>query len=380
MGENLIQTPYSNTGSSCTDSPRLTSCVDWFSVTFKDVVDWHEICAILQLDFSDFIEMENGLNGYKSGVKFGDILILFDGTDSMGIHLQMSGQGCRQYESHFTDYNWSDLFAMIMNYDYNVSRLDLAIDDFIGLLNLTTLSNKARKGHVVSTLSHLVDIEKIRLSDGVSKGRTLYFGSGKLKIRFYDKKQEREAKGYDLVDDVDVWQRYELQLRSEKATAAMKVLAYDNYELGEFIRGIYKATINFKVPNVGDSNKRRWTNCKWWDDFLGQVDAIQFTQQAPEPTILKSKLWVDRQVTGTLAMLNNAFNNELITRYFVKKGQDKLTEEQNQLAGMFKNDDQAKLTVYRQIMDDLGENEFLKLLQEIPAAQKKEITRLMGLI
>lgn len=47
---------------------------------------------------------------------------------------------------------------------------------------------------------------------------------------------------------------------------------------------------------------------------------------------------------------------------------------------MFKNDDQAKLTVYRQIMDDLGENEFLKLLQEIPAAQKKEITRLMGLI
>lgn len=379
MSEAGKKTPYSNTGSGCTTPKSLTACVDWFSVTFRRIFSWSEISELFQINPKNFIQMDSGMNGYKSAVQYGDIVILYDGTEEMGTHMMMSGQGCRQYENLFEGFDWSDIFGMILNYDFNVSRLDLAIDDFTGLLNLSTLSGKARNGHVVSTLASLVDIEKIRLSDGASKGRTLYFGSGKIKIRFYDKKEERLAKGYDLADDLKVWNRYELQLRNEKATDAMRVLAFDNFNLGEFIRGIYKAVINFKVPSKTDSNKRRWKNCKWWDDFLGDVSAIKFRQQAPDPTILRSKTWVDRQVSGTLGMLNQAFGNEFLIKYLSAKGAQKISDAQQQMADIFNHDDLAKRQIYTDILEDLGENEFLKILHEIPNAQKKEIVRIMGI-
>jgi len=62
--------------------------------------------------------------------------IYYDGREEMGCHVEMSGQGCRQYEANFTDSPWKDLFGVVLSEGGKFSRLDLAIDNVDGVLSL----------------------------------------------------------------------------------------------------------------------------------------------------------------------------------------------------------------------------------------------------
>jgi phage replication initiation protein len=311
MGQKTVLPPYTNRGAVNTSESGLRSLVDWVSLTLKNVEIWTDVADILGIPSDMFRECEKGGFSYRSQVRFGHIAIYYNGREDMGIHVEMSGQGCREFET-FSSINWSTLFALLLNFDVKISRLDIAIDDFRGYFKIDTLKRKIRDGAVRSKFRSATEIRKSCLKDGTSLGDTLYFGSPQsmVQIRFYDKYLEQEAKNKKVNDDVEVWNRVEVQLRDDRAYATALILAYEERSVGSCVTGLLSNYINFCVKSK-DTNKGRWKICKFWTDFLGDAEKLQLSQLAPDRSIERSKDWIERQATPTLAMLYEAFQGDM---------------------------------------------------------------------
>lgn len=308
--EFTVSPPLGNTGAQNTSQTALRSCVDWLQATFKNVHNVQEIIQILGMELTDFTPCDSGQYGYKEQVRCGHIAIYFNGRENMGVHLEMTGQGCREYET-MSIFSWSRLFCLFMNYDVNITRLDLAVDDFEGYFTLKQLKRKIRQGAVRSLFRSAMEIRKSSLDTGESKGDTIYFGSEKsrVRIRIYDKYLEMISKGRQLEEELTFWNRTELQFRDERANAVAYLIAIDKDSLGEIITGILKRYINFCVKSK-DTNKARWKVCKFWTDFLGDVEPLKLTEIAPDRTVEDTKDWIQKQVEPSLSMLYVAFEND----------------------------------------------------------------------
>ena len=283
--------PYCNTGALNTNlAPEngLRMLIDWVSFTIHAPLEIFQVVDILGLNFEEFSECDHGDKGYHSQLRNGHITILYDGKPNMGIHINMTGEGCREFEQKsFKD--WSMFFALLSNFQVNYSRLDIAIDDFKGYLSVVKMKRYLRQGNVRSKFRTAREMRKTYISDGTSKGDTIYFGSpqSRLQIRFYDKLLERIEAGKEIEEGVTHWVRSEMQLRDERATMAANLIANDSYEIGDLAKGILNNYITF-VNDNGDKNKSRWPVAKFWSKFLDNASKIKLSQEAPDKTIERS--------------------------------------------------------------------------------------------
>ena len=310
--------PLTNRGAQNTCKEGLRSLVDWVSVTLKNLAP-EELVEVMGLDPADFVELEYGAYGYRRSLCCGNIRIFFDGREDMGIHLQMTGQGCREYEGKEGFRGWQVLFLRLLDLGGNCTRLDLAIDDFEGYFSLDGVLRKIKAGEVSSKFKDAVWWEKVRLSDGSRKGSTIYFGSEKsrVQVRFYDKVAERLGNGEDL-EGIDFWNRTEIEMRKERAQKAMQLVAFEE-DVGQIAKGILKDYIRFLIRGT-DRNKSRWKTARFWEKFLGDVERLRLAEDPKEKTIERMVTWLDRQVTPSLKALVEAesveFLVELIDRAF----------------------------------------------------------------
>jgi phage replication initiation protein len=331
--------PCASRGAQNTSGGALRALVDWVSVTLKNVHDVHDVIDLLGLPRENFCEFPTGKYGYKSHMRFGHIAIYYDGRSDMGIHIEMSGQGCREFEQ-YTKRDWSQFFALLLNLDVNFTRLDLAIDDFRGYFTIQQVINKVRRGHVASRFKEARRSDSYKIATGENTGMTVYFGdaSSRLQVRFYDKYKERVSKGHEILEGVTCWNRIECQLRKERAMAAAVMIANESYNVGQMVMGILANYIRFLVPSK-DANKSRWKTCDWWEEFLHGVEKLKLTQVAPDATIERAKSWVERQVAPTLAMLYEAFDyDEDLIWDFIREGLPRLTDKHKDMIRRFKEE------------------------------------------
>lgn len=347
------------TGGGITSRQKLlSSCVDWFSCTFFNVKNWEEIAAAFFLDSKDFDCSDGGINGYSKKAVNGHIQIFYEGhSATMGMFINLSGQGCRQLEENFEKLGltWVDFFGYIVGYQINITRLDIAIDDFKGYFKIKQIEKCVRNGLVTSRFRTARNFEEIALEDGSTKGQTIYFGKGDVMIRFYDKYQERLANNKIFNDDITFWQRTELQLRGKRAMAAIDVIIHDYNDLGDFVKGVLNKYLAFKIKGT-DTNKDRWKNTRWWDSFLGGVGKISLSMQAPDKSVMRSKHWIDTQVLGSFAMLYEALGNDsLLFDYAVARGQAQMSDKQKQMASDFKMDINKRIAIKDKMKQDIKE-------------------------
>src|SRR5690606_38712081 len=156
------------------------------------------ITDVLEIETDLFYEMDRGNFGYRSCLKFSGISIYYDGKEGMGIHLMLSGTGCRTWEST-TNQTIDILIKNIVDHGGKFSRLDLAIDD-IGnkagdkpYFTVEKVKRMVKQGLVLSKFKSAISIEKITIETGKTDGETIYFGSEKsrVRIRIYDKAREQ---------------------------------------------------------------------------------------------------------------------------------------------------------------------------------------------
>jgi len=232
---------------------------DWLSFTLKR--DNPYIVADM-LGLGDLPwEVTKGARGYKDRLYFNAISIHYSGRPDMGVWCEMSGQGCRAFETLTTlPGKWEDLFARINRSKANITRLDVAYDDHSGLLDINELIQDTRKKEYVSKSDYWEILES-------SKGQTLQFGSyqSDVLIRIYDKAAEKHcAEG-------EHWIRCELQLRRDRAIAFTEL----GLPIGESFYGVVVNYLRFVDPLEDDTNKWRWPTKFYWDNFLNSARAIR---------------------------------------------------------------------------------------------------------
>lgn len=268
---------------------------DW--VSFTTQIHSVEQCVhLLGLSDVEFLNLGHGFYGYKDGITFEGITILSNGKEGMGICVQMSGQGCRSFETYGTG-DFDGIFKLILdNHSFkseercmNLTRLDVAYDDFDGLLDLDVLIAETSKGNYVSRFN---DWEYIV----GTKGKSLNFGSKKSDTYFrcYDKKAERNR------DDLDHWVRLEMKLTGVSAIGFIS--------LDDTVENKYFAVLNnylrFVTPNENDSNKRRWKTAVYWSKFLESNDSVSiYCKPGTEYNILSLDGFVFHQCGGAIETL-----------------------------------------------------------------------------
>ena len=234
--------------------------IDWVSFTTRlhTVSDIIKLLGLTNVPFEDL----TGSKGKKHRYHFGGISIHADDIQNKVltgdyIWLEMSGQGCRTFETHGNG-NYNLLFDAAITYpkEIHITRLDVAFDDMTGVLDITHLCDETRLENYTSLLQLYQSI----YSNG---GNTVYFGSktSNTLIRIYDKAKQR---GYDNKEVH--WIRCELQLKDVNALGFVKKM--QDTPIPDVYRGVMRKYLQYRTPSDTDTNKARWEIPEWWNRFL----------------------------------------------------------------------------------------------------------------
>lgn len=286
---------------------------DW--LTFTSHCDSPEsIMELLGLTGVSWQLMEKGRNGYRQRYFFENISILFDGQENMGVCVDMSGTGCRAFES-YTSSDWLSLLRYLHGSqgDYNITRLDMAFDDHTGLLDIDVLRDDTDDHHYVSR-SRTWKVEY------GSAGTTIYHGSPKsnMYIRIYDKAAEQTAKAEDPTAFEDVhWIRVELQMRDEIALGFVSGLM--TTPVGDQFRGVLHNYLRYVVP-TDDTNMSRWNLAPYWAELLEGVGKIRcWSAPGVEYTVWNLSNYVINQAGNALDCYLRIFNYDDLIRELGKR-------------------------------------------------------------
>lgn len=242
---------------------------DWLTVSFSNV-DKDTLIHLLGLQSLSWSEADTGSRlRYGHRLYYDGISIHYtddwDRKHNQGICLEMSGQGCRDYET-FGKGDWWLLFDFIRLSKAKVTRLDLAYDDYTGLILLPIMAEMARKFMFTARSQKVRVIEEAEDANPDHLGISVCHGSksSDLYIRVYDKRVERHAW------DIPHWVRFEIQLRNNNCDGFIS----NGQDLGEKFRGVVSNYLNYRCPEPSDTNKRRWHVAPWWQKFLAGAAAI----------------------------------------------------------------------------------------------------------
>ena len=270
--------------------------IDWVSFTSK-IHSVSDIVDLIGLRGSPF-ETVAGSKGFSHRSYWNGVSIHYC-TDKENLNygwvwLEMSGQGCRVFETHGHG-DYGKIFKAVLDHpqDCRLTRLDVAYDDTKGVLDIDQICDQTRQEHFTARA-------KVHEAIYSNKGNSAYFGSksSNVLIRFYDKAKER---GYSE-DQIEHWVRCELQLKDVNAFGFVQKL--DERSLQDLYSGVLRNYLSFKDENPGDSNKRRWPVSDWWTQFLdGAVPISVYSKPGVDYNLKACERYVYSQPVGSLQTL-----------------------------------------------------------------------------
>lgn len=291
----------------------LQAQVDWLSFTLFNV----DVSFVINFlwDWEDaFIEKKGGGYGYRNRVEknCGGIKIYYsvngfhDKCDEEGIHVEISGKGIKKLNRPM-----DSLLYGIVKKQSNITRIDLAVDDFYKKINLNTVEKHVRKKYLTSRFKTSTITVKVPLQGSERElGKTIYFGEPResdIFFRFYDKKKEQiKQNGYC---EYDSWTRLEIVFKRNHAMMiAVMLVSFDMKNIKDIIFSTFRKYLTFRKYNATDSNKSRWEVCRWWKEFIESDMDFNFTKTKEEESLDKSYTWISKQVSKSMYMLFQAFD------------------------------------------------------------------------
>ncbi|MCC8356390.1 MAG: replication initiation factor domain-containing protein [Oscillospiraceae bacterium] len=283
----------SNTTNNCT--------LDAITVSIHGVSPNRFIRYVLGLNPSAFTLQSYGRYGYRNCLKYASIEIYINGGKNMGICLDLKSQGCAdlvhltQNESVFHDI----LSSNIPDYT-SLTRIDIAMDDHCGSLDMDTMADKVEKREVRTRLRSRTQYKSMDDTDG----HTIYLGTPKsdVRIRIYDKQAELHS--------ISHWIRVELVLRRNSAKKFQTQVIQSvpagstdgNQQVATLGAGVLRDRLAFVEPT--DTNISRCTVCAWWDEFLAGLEPLHLAGKDREiPSIQQMNAWLNKQVSGSLSLM-----------------------------------------------------------------------------
>ncbi len=287
---------YRGEGKTCRKMEKQENQIlyDWVSITSK-IDSPQSLIWLLGLNREGVAwEQIKGMYGYQDRLYWNSISIHYNGREDMGVWLEMSGQGCRAFET-FGSGDYEGLFRYVLENpdDVHITRLDVAFDDHTGILDMEQLKTDTSSDSYISKWAG----GTVRAGHGAKRGQdTIEFGSMKSTIflRIYNKAAER---GFDASRH---WLRVELQMRDERALA---FLAQEE-NLGQVYRVVLGNYLRFiDRPAFGnDSNRRRWPTKPYWEQLLAGAGRISlYTKPGVEYNRMALQTFVYQQAGNAVA-------------------------------------------------------------------------------
>ena len=265
---------------------------------------------LFHIETDYFLHEDHAFYGYKEQYILGDISVMTSPEEKNGILIELKGRGCRQIEMYLQAQKreWTDFFHDIQNMGGIFKRIDIAINDRFGILDVGRLKEKCKKGECTSYFRGIGTNEegrfhKQREDNRMEMGETLYIGSKKSEIYFciYEKDYEQYIRQGVSMAEADVKNRFEIRLKNDRAKSAIEDYL-EHGDIGKTAFGIIHHYIRFLEPGKG--TKQNWKLDGDWQLFIGlEQRKIKLTMK-PEPyTIEKTYNWINKQVMPSLKML-----------------------------------------------------------------------------
>ena len=289
----------------------LTMLIDYVRIRFPTLDIGHIIKDILQLNIQYMIHEDFGHYSYTEHYYIGDIFVYTSPDEEKGVLLELKGKGCRQFESYLLaqERSWYDFLMDALVNGGVMKRLDLAINDHTGMLDIPELTEKCRNEECVSVFRSFKsyasgELVKHEEQDKAGMGYTLYIGSLKSEVYFcvYEKSYEQYIKLGIPIEEAPIKNRFEIRLKNERAYYAVRdLLTYYDAERTAF--SIINRYVRF-VDKEADKKRSDWKLSVRWAWFIGENrEPLKLTTK-PEPYTLDRTLrWIQRQVDPTLKML-----------------------------------------------------------------------------
>ena len=312
----------------------LEMVLDYVRIRFPTQDVRHVVEDILQLKLDVMIHEDYGFYSYAEHYVLGDVFVLTSPDKEKGTLLELKGKGCRQMESYLLAQHrsWYDFLMDALVEGGVIKRLDLAINDMVGILDIPELTKKCRNEECISIFRSFKsyrsgELVQSREENKSSMGNTLYIGSLKSEVYFcvYEKDYEQYVK-YDIpVEETLIKNRFEIRLKNERAYYAVRdLLTYHDAERTAF--SIINRYVRFADK---DETKRRsdWQTNERWAWFIGEDRRRLKLTTKPEPYDFQRTLnWLSRQVAPTLQVAEklDKQNNTTIIKDMIKNA--KLTD------------------------------------------------------
>ncbi|MFR4137790.1 MAG: replication initiation factor domain-containing protein, partial [Anaerobutyricum hallii] len=136
--------------------------------------------------------------------------------------------------------SWYDFMLDCLTAGGKMKRLDLAINDKAGILDIPKLKEKYKAGECISYFRMQKDYsgtEKCGSDLPKNTGETLYLGStsSELYMCAYQKNYEQYVKNSIEVEDTEIKNRFEIRMKNERAYyAVVDLLTYRDAERTAF--------------------------------------------------------------------------------------------------------------------------------------------------
>jgi len=212
-------------------------------------------------------------------------------TGMPSCHLELRGQGCREFENQGEKTFYDLLFFLMIRLNANITRIDIAIDDYDGSIVTQNMIKKALDSRKYTT-SFKKKSYKLIGSD--EEGWSIQFGShlSTQMLVIYDKKKEQLSKNNEC--EQDYWLRYEMRFTKEKAYNVCFTLLDHKDDFQNFVYGLLYEMIDFKEDNAySEVDQYKVETISWWKKFLHEVKKSQIIKYKVHETTLERYLnWV----------------------------------------------------------------------------------------
>lgn len=291
--------------------------LDWLTLTLpgedearpEDFIPWAESWEWID-------QPRGGVSGYRREQRCGS-LRFFSGhrIKGEGVMLLLTGAGCRELEARMgapslpderqsdctkvgsplasaSPFDWQGMASYWVNRGVHCTRLDLAVDDRQGILELETVARSIERGELTRESTEEPTYHG-KLAPGGRKLETIYLGNARSATRvcIYDKAVEQGETGH--------WIRAEVRWRRSRAMAALALFAVGGVEP---LLGAFRKAVCFREA-CNDSNKSRWPVAKWWLQLLGAVSPIALSVAPRMRTLADKYVWLRDYVAPSLAMI-----------------------------------------------------------------------------
>ncbi|HGD0580198.1 TPA: MobT family relaxase [Clostridium perfringens] len=284
---------------------------DYVRIRFPTLDIQHVIKDILKLNIDYMLHEDYGHYKYTEHYYLGDVFVYTSQDEEKGTLLELKGKGCRQFESYLLAQgrSWYDFLMDALVEGGVMKRLDLAINDRAGILDIPDLTAKCNREECVSLFRSFKsyasgELVKHNEQDKSGMGHTLYIGSLKSEVYFccYEKNYEQYAKLGIPTSEAPIKNRFEIRLKDERAYYAVRELL-THYDAEQTAFSIINHYIRF-VDREPEKRKTDWKLNDRWAWFIGKDRPPVKLTTDPEPYTLERTLgWISRQVAPTLKML-----------------------------------------------------------------------------